>query len=203
MRHVDLRPQRLRNQPVARQRNAVDPRRIALHRLFPRGEIDRAGNGVSITNCANVTSGALGQRRGRVERVRPVARQPEDERAEHVHAVLLERAQPLDQRRRRRVEVLVDVLQAFGRDRLDADQRALDARRRIASRNSGSSAASIVICVKKIMSSRQLRQLLHQLEPLGAQRLQFGEPRRCPSRRSAMREVGRASPDRSCRRPAR
>ena len=36
--------------------------------------------------------GLLGQRDRRVERVLPVARQPEDERAEHVDAVLAERA---------------------------------------------------------------------------------------------------------------
>ncbi len=45
--------------------------------------------------------------------------------------------------------------------------------RRMASRNSGSSAASIVICVKKTMSSAGVASFCHQLEPLGAERLQL------------------------------
>ena len=111
------------------------------------------GYGVSMHELREREPGVLGDVRGRVERRRPIARQAEDERAEHVHAVLAERAQPRDQRVAGDVEALVDVLQPFGRDRLDADQRALDVRaRRIASRNSGSSAASIVICVKNTMS---------------------------------------------------
>ena len=53
------------------------------------------------------------------------------------------------------------------RDRLHADQGSLDVSACfIAARNSGSSAASIVICVKKTMSLRQLREPLHQLEAL-------------------------------------
>ncbi len=48
---------------------------------------------------------------------------------------------------------------------------------RIASRNSGSSAASMVICVKKFMSLGSFDELLHQLEPLGAQRLQLVQTR--------------------------
>jgi hypothetical protein len=42
-----------------------------------------------------------------------IARQPEDERAEHVHAVVAERAQPIDQLLAAVIEVLVDVLQAL------------------------------------------------------------------------------------------
>ena len=86
------------------------------------------GNGVSMTNCAKVTPALLRDVDGRVERAGAVARQPEDERAEHVHAVMLERAQPLDELLAGDVEVLVDVLEAFRRHRLDADERALDAR---------------------------------------------------------------------------
>ena len=97
--------------------------------------------------------GPLRQLRSGLERRRLVGRQAEDERAEHVHAALLEFLQPLGERVAGEVEVLVDVLQPFGRHRLDADQRAANARLRIASRYSGSSAASMVICVKKFMSA--------------------------------------------------
>ena len=55
------------------------------------------GNGVSITNCAKVIPGARASFGGQLERLGPVARQPEDERAEHVDAVVPERAQPIDQ----------------------------------------------------------------------------------------------------------
>ena len=71
------------------------------------------GYGVSITNCANVTSGALGNVRGRLERRGAVAGQPEDERAEDVHAVLAELAQTLHQFLTGVVEALVDVLEAL------------------------------------------------------------------------------------------
>ena len=45
---------------------------------------------------------------------------------------VLERPQPLDELVAVEVEALVDVLQSFGGDRLDADERAFDARLRIA-----------------------------------------------------------------------
>ena len=86
------------------------------------------GNGVSITNCANVMPARSATESVASNVVGAVARQAEDERAEHVHAVLAERLQPRRRARRRVVEVLVDVLEPFGRDRLDADERALDVR---------------------------------------------------------------------------
>src|SRR5439155_10928487 len=64
----------------------------------------------------------------RIEGIRAVARQTEDERAEHVDVVLAERTKTLDERLAALVEVLVDRLEAFFGDRLDADERALDVR---------------------------------------------------------------------------
>ena len=84
------------------------------------------GYGVSMTNCAKVSPARSATSAVASNVDGAIARQPEDERAEDVHAVLAERAQARDQRLADVVEALVDVLQAFGRDRLDADQRALD-----------------------------------------------------------------------------
>ena len=72
-------------------------------RLLPRREVDACpGYGVSITNCANVSPARSATSAVASNVSRLIARQPEDERAEHVHAVLAELAQPLDQRLARR-----------------------------------------------------------------------------------------------------
>ncbi len=55
------------------------------------------GNGVSITNCAKVRLARSATESVAVERGFAVARQTEDERAEHVHAVAAERLEPLDE----------------------------------------------------------------------------------------------------------
>ena len=92
MRGEELRPLVLRNQPVLRDRDAVDLGRLARSGSaahFSKSSVP--GNGVSSTNCAKVTSALCGQCDGGVERVRAIARQPEDERAEHVNAVMPER----------------------------------------------------------------------------------------------------------------
>src|SRR5256885_6595697 len=68
--------------------------------------------------------GLFGERNRRVERLFGVARETEDERAEHVDAVAAERAQPRDEFVAGEVEPLVDVVEAVARDRLDADERA-------------------------------------------------------------------------------
>jgi hypothetical protein len=67
-----------------------------------------------MTNCAKVTpersaSFAVNSKVSGLSLGRP-----EDERAEHVHAVVTERAQAIDQMLAAVVEVLVDVLQPFG-----------------------------------------------------------------------------------------
>ena len=55
------------------------------------------GNGVSMTNCAKVTPERSASSAVRSNVCGPIARQPENERAEHMNAVMAERAQPIDQ----------------------------------------------------------------------------------------------------------
>jgi hypothetical protein len=57
---------------------------------------------------------------------------------------------------------------------------------RIASRNSGSSAASIVICVKNTVSFGSLAEPRHQLEALGAHLLRVSCSASCPRGASAI-----------------
>ena len=84
------------------------------------------GNGVIITNCAKVTPAFSAISHRRIEGGGLVGRQAEDERAEHMHAMLLEGLQLLRQRLAGVVPVLEDSLQPFGRHRFNAHQRALD-----------------------------------------------------------------------------
>ena len=86
------------------------------------------GNGVSITNCAKVRLARSATESVASKVAVAIARQTEDERAEHVHAVLAERSQPVDERLAALVEAFVDVLEPFGRDGFHAHQRALDVR---------------------------------------------------------------------------
>ena len=88
------------------------------------------GNGVSITNCAKVTPARSARSAVASNVSRTVARQAEDERAEHVDAVRRNACSRSTSASPDEVEVLVDVLQPFRRHRLDADERALDARAR-------------------------------------------------------------------------
>ena len=76
-------------------------------------EVDRPGERRQQHELREGDVRLLGQRDRRVERVRAIARQPEDERPEHVDAVLPERPQPLDQLVAGQVEPLVDVLEPF------------------------------------------------------------------------------------------
>lgn len=103
------------------------------------------GYGVVMTNCANAISAREAAGGGGLEGFRTIARPAENERAEHVYAVLAECPQSIDQFFPRKIEFLVDVLQAFRGHGLNSHQRAFDCAACIASRNSVSSAASMVI----------------------------------------------------------
>ena len=94
-----------------------------------------------------------------------------------MYAVTTERSEPLDQIIAREVESFVDVLQAFGRHRLDADQCAADARCthrvekcRVLRRFHRD------LCVKHHVR-RQFRELGHQIETLATHRLELAQPR--------------------------
>ena len=90
--------------------------------------------------------------------------------------VRAERPQPRDQRVAGRVEALVDVLEAVRRDRLDADERALDA-------GPAHGVEELVILGglhrdlrEEHHVGRQLGQPPHQVEAVVAHGLQFEEP---------------------------
>ena len=100
----------------------------APRRFLPRGEVDGAGVGREHDELREGQPGAIRDVGGRGERGGAIARQPEDERAEDMHAVITKRAQALDQRLADVVEAFVHVLEPFRRDGLDAHQGALDVR---------------------------------------------------------------------------
>ena len=70
--------------------------------LLPLLEIERAGERRQHDELREGDIRALGERRRGVERRRRIGRQPEDERAEHVNAVVAERLQTAPPARRRR-----------------------------------------------------------------------------------------------------
>ena len=121
--------------------------------FFPLGEIDGAGKRREDDELGESEIGGVSQCGSGVEGGRFVARQTKDERTQNVNAVSAEILEPIDQRLAGEIEILVNIFQAVRRDRFHADQRSLDvAALRMASRNSPSSAASMVIWVKKTMS---------------------------------------------------
>ena len=203
MRGVDLRPQRLRNQPVARQRCPVDSRRVLLHLLLPGGEVGRAG----------IRREHHELREGDARLLRHLRRWrrtcvPRSLGSPKMNEPSTWTPWCLKARRRstscvaRGVEALVDVLQPFRRDRLDADERALDP-----GLAHGVQELRILGGLHRDLREehhvvRQFGQPAHQLETLGADGAQRLELRlvRAPRRPSADRS---ASPDRSCRPPAR
>ena len=184
MRHVDLGLLAPRDQPVPRQRNPFDPRRIRFHRFFPGRKVDRAGERRQHHELCERDSRALRQLRRQFEGLGTVARQPEDERAEHVHAVVPEGAQPIDQLLAAVVEVLVDVLQPLRRHRFDSDQRALDVGFLHRREEIGIFGRFHRDLREEDHVVGQLGQRFHQLEALGAHRLELlesalvGAPRR-------------------------
>ena len=161
---------------MPRDRHAVDPLGVRVHRLLPRGEVDRARERREHHELRERDAGALGELRREIEGGGPIARQAEDEGAEDVDVVMAERAQAIDQPLAAHVEVLVDVFQPFGRHRLDPDQRAADVRLahrleelRIFGRLHGDLRVEHHV-------GRQRGERVHQLEPLGAHRRQLLQP---------------------------
>ena len=127
-------------------------RGVLTETLLPGREVDRAGIGSEHHELRKRQPRAISNvGRGR-ERGRAIAREPEDERAEDMHAMIAECAQARDQCLANVVEALVHVLEAFRRDGLHADECPLILARRMAVRNAASSAASMVIWVKNTMS---------------------------------------------------
>ena len=111
---------------------------------------------------------AFGDRQRRGERLGAIARQAEDERAEHVDAVRAELAQAGDQRVTSLVETLVDVLQAFRRDGFDTDERALDVRFPHRVEELGILGRFHGDLREEHGVAWKLRQRRHELEPFGA-----------------------------------
>ena len=96
MRRIQLGPIVLRDEPVARDRNAVDHAFRGSPVVLPLLEVDRARERRQQDELRERDVRAF--REATVaSNVSAVARQPEDERAEDVDAVLAERPQPLDQ----------------------------------------------------------------------------------------------------------
>ena len=158
-------------------RDAVDRRAAAVLFRRPLLEIDRARERRQQHELREGEIGLFGERDRRVECLSRIARQAEDERAEHVDPVAAEDAQPRDELVAEEVESFVDVFQAFLRDRLDTDERPANARvahrleeRRILRRFHRNLRVKDQIV-------RQLRQLRLQGEPFGAKVLQLVEPR--------------------------
>ena len=140
--------------------------------LLPLREVHRAGKRREHDELSEGHTAPLRQVRRRIERVGPVSRQSEDKRPQDVYALLAKRAQPGDECLSRVVEVLVDRLQPFGCDRLDADQRAADpcpSHRREELRILGGFHRDLR---EEHHIVRQLLELGHQLESLLPQRHQ-------------------------------
>ena len=152
MRHEHLRPLVRGNQPVARQRDSIHLRHIVALRLLPFLKVDGARKGRQHDELRERETGPLGKIMCGVKRVRAIAGQAEDERTKNMHAVIGKRLELLYQIVARQVEILVDRFQAFGGNGFHAHQRPLIRAFFMASRNPVSSAASMVICVKKVMS---------------------------------------------------
>src|SRR5487761_1678818 len=94
---IELGPKFLRNQPVASQRNAAYALGVQFHRLFPFCKIDGSGKGREHDKLRERDARALSHVDRSIKRTWPVAGQSEDERTEHMHAVLAERLQAFDE----------------------------------------------------------------------------------------------------------
>src|SRR3954451_17740288 len=115
MRAVEPWPAPFRDQPVLGYGDAVDGRAAAVLFRSPLLEIDRARERREQHELREGEIGLFGERDRRVECFSRIARQAEDERAEHVDPVAAEDAQPRDELVTKEVEALVDVLQALAR----------------------------------------------------------------------------------------
>ena len=150
----------------------IDP-----HRFLPGGEIDGARKRRQHHELREGQAGALGHREGGVEGFGPIGRQAENERPEHVNAVLLKGPEALDEGLSRVVEVLVDVLQPFRRHRLHADERPLDAGAMHGAQELGILRSFHRDLREEHHVGGQFGELVHQGEPLGALGLERLETR--------------------------
>src|SRR6187200_1490364 len=112
MRRVEPRALDLRNEPVPRQRNAVDITGGAAGTLFPSLEIDGPRKRLQNAELRDGHFGLLCQRHRRVEGVEPISREAEYKRPEDMHSVAPERAQSVDELVAGSIERLVDRLQS-------------------------------------------------------------------------------------------
>src|SRR5205823_694136 len=104
---VELWAAGLWNEPMLRDRDAVHRRAAAILLRGPFVEIDRAWKWRQQHELGEGQIRTFGESDGRVERFPGIARQPEDERAEHMNPMTAKRPQPRDQVVSTQVEALV------------------------------------------------------------------------------------------------
>src|ERR1019366_9664019 len=100
-------PRLLRNQPAARQRDAVHLRGCDIDSLLPLGEIDGTGKWREDDELSEGEVGSVGESRSGVEGRGPVAGQSENKRTQNVDAVAAEIFQTGNQGLAGEVEILV------------------------------------------------------------------------------------------------
>ena len=178
---VELGPKRLRNQPAASDRNARDLRADCRLTLFPARKIYRSGIRAQRHELRKGELRAVRQRAVASKVSRTIAGQPEDERAEHVHAMLAKCLQAVRSGFAGQVEILVDVFQPLRGNGFDSDQRALDARG-----FHGIQESRIFGRLHRDLREEdhvvwKLRQARHQLKPLRSERFQLVQSSSCYS----------------------
>lgn len=95
MRHNHLRPLVWRNEPVARDWNAIDLRRIIAQALLPALKVDRAAERREHYKLGEGDAGTKREFLSGLERIRTVCRQSENEGSENMDPVFLKLLQPL------------------------------------------------------------------------------------------------------------
>src|SRR5918995_3332330 len=98
---------------MARDRDAGNAGGVLTETLLPGREVDRAGIGSEHHELRKRQPRAISNVGRGCERGWAIARKPEDERAEDMHAMIAECAQARDQCLANVVEALVHVLEAF------------------------------------------------------------------------------------------
>jgi hypothetical protein len=132
------------NQPVPSDWNAVDFRRVIAQALLPAFKVNRAAERGEHYKLGKGNTGTLCQFLGSLEGIWTVGR----ESAENMHTVFLKLPKSLHQPLARYVKVLENCLEPSAVTASTPTSAPIIRALRIASRKSGSSAASIVIWVK-------------------------------------------------------
>src|SRR5437016_1085387 len=96
MRREHLGPYCGRNEPVSRERCAVDARSLAFLNLLPTLEIHSSWKRRQHDELCECDAGPLRELRSRIERLWSIRRQAEDERTENMHAVFPENLKALN-----------------------------------------------------------------------------------------------------------